>query len=366
MHLMLRVSATGTEPATALVATVEATHTVDELRRALVARPGVAVEPRSCAPAPARCSTPGATRRDRVGLRGGPGAHRAGAGFVAPHLDAAVRIEAVGGPASGWRSELPRARTRSAAQRAAPSWTPATARSPTPPSPAPTSRSPSPTTSRHPPLAPGGDQPPTGRRRAARRPGGGRRVQRGPPGRPMLVRRPVEARPTARIDQRPGRLPSHPPAARPTRGGGRIPIPKVPTRGSAPVLLALLSRAPAGRYPHGRRIQEPRFLIFVFLAPSPPRPPTSRTASAAVSAKGVSGRLREAAGRAGRGARRRQRRRGDCPSRGCPRPRRPAPTGRAARPHPLVPRAGHPRVPGPAGGHRPGRAPHRRRLQDRW
>ena len=107
MHLMLRVSAAGTDRATDLVATVEPTHTVDELRRALVARPGVGGGASLVRAGSGQLLDPQASLAE-VGLVSGEELvlTESGVGFGAPLPDAVIRIEAVGGPAAGWRAEL--------------------------------------------------------------------------------------------------------------------------------------------------------------------------------------------------------------------------------------------------------------------
>ncbi|HEU5085645.1 MAG TPA: FtsK/SpoIIIE domain-containing protein [Acidimicrobiales bacterium] len=105
---MLRVASAGTDRSVDVVATVEPTHTVDELRRALAAQAGVAGG-RSLARAETGQVLDPQASLGEVGLVSGEVltlTDAATAGFATPAADALVRIEAVGGPASGWRVEL--------------------------------------------------------------------------------------------------------------------------------------------------------------------------------------------------------------------------------------------------------------------
>lgn len=107
MHLMLRVRSGSHPRATDVVVTVEPTHTVDELRRALVAQPGVDAGSSLVRSTSGQVLDPQASLAE-VGLVSGEelvvGEQRAG--FGPPPSEAVVRIEATGGPASGWRVEL--------------------------------------------------------------------------------------------------------------------------------------------------------------------------------------------------------------------------------------------------------------------
>jgi len=107
VHLMLRVRSGSTDQTSDVVATVEPTHTVDELRRALAAQPGVGPGPSLVRAASGAVLDPQASLAE-VGLVSGEelivGEQRPG--FAPPATDAVVRIEAIGGPASGWRIEL--------------------------------------------------------------------------------------------------------------------------------------------------------------------------------------------------------------------------------------------------------------------
>ncbi|WP_229023237.1 FtsK/SpoIIIE domain-containing protein [Actinomarinicola tropica] len=104
---MLRVESEGTSRATDVVAVVEANHTIDELRRALVAHPGIGPGSSLLRQATGRVLDPAATLSE-VGLVSGEVVvlteRRVDSGDARP--SALVRIEAVGGPASGWRAEL--------------------------------------------------------------------------------------------------------------------------------------------------------------------------------------------------------------------------------------------------------------------
>ncbi|MGV3759498.1 MAG: FtsK/SpoIIIE domain-containing protein [Actinomycetota bacterium] len=104
---MLRVEAGGTDRATDVVATVEGGHTVDELRRALVAHPGVGAGAVLIRRTTGQPLDPAATLVE-IGLVSGEVLvlGEASASFGAPPPTAVLRIEAVGGPASGWRAEL--------------------------------------------------------------------------------------------------------------------------------------------------------------------------------------------------------------------------------------------------------------------
>lgn len=107
MQLMLRVESEGTTRATDVVAVVEANHTIEELRRALVAHPGIGGGSSLLRRATGHVLDPGAALSE-VGLVSGEvlvlTERRVDSGTAAPA--AIIRIEAVGGPASGWRAEL--------------------------------------------------------------------------------------------------------------------------------------------------------------------------------------------------------------------------------------------------------------------
>ena len=106
MQLMLRVES-GTARATDVVATVEPNHTVDELRRALVAHPGVGGGSSLLRRATGQVLDPSASLNE-LGLVSGEilALTERHADFGAPPPAAIIRIEAIGGPASGWRAEL--------------------------------------------------------------------------------------------------------------------------------------------------------------------------------------------------------------------------------------------------------------------
>lgn len=108
MQLMLRVESAGSERSTDVVATVEPSHTVDELRRAIVAHAGVGGGSALVRSARGQVLDPVATLSE-VGLVSGEvlSLSETTRGAGAPLPDAIVRIEATGGPASGWRAELP-------------------------------------------------------------------------------------------------------------------------------------------------------------------------------------------------------------------------------------------------------------------
>lgn len=106
MHLMLRIASTGTARTHDVVATVEPDHTVDELLGALQGLPGVTgdtVARRADGQVLAREATLAG-----IGLVSGEELVVGGAdlGRIVPTADALVRIEAIGGPASGWRVDL--------------------------------------------------------------------------------------------------------------------------------------------------------------------------------------------------------------------------------------------------------------------
>lgn len=107
MHLMLRVTSAGSDRTADVVATVEPTHTVEELRRALVAHPGVGGGPALARAGSGQVLDPQASLAE-IGLVSGEELELAestvGSGAAAP--DAIIRIEAIGGPAAGWRAEL--------------------------------------------------------------------------------------------------------------------------------------------------------------------------------------------------------------------------------------------------------------------
>lgn len=107
MHLMLRVESPGSDRTVDVVATVEPTHTVEELRRALAAHPGVVGGPTLVRRRTGQVLDPGASLAE-IGLVSGEVLLLAepAADFGPPPPEAVVRIEAIGGPASGWRAEL--------------------------------------------------------------------------------------------------------------------------------------------------------------------------------------------------------------------------------------------------------------------
>jgi len=104
---MLRVRSGSSPRASDVVVTVEPTHTVDELRRALVAQPGVDPGTSLVRSGTGQVLDPQASLAE-IGLVSGEevlvGEQRAG--FAPPATEAVIRIEATGGPASGWRVEL--------------------------------------------------------------------------------------------------------------------------------------------------------------------------------------------------------------------------------------------------------------------
>ena len=108
MHLMLRVESGGTDRATDVVATVEPTHTVDELRRPSSPIPGVGRGSSLARRSTGQVLDPTASLAE-VGLVSGEVltvTESTGRLRTAPPPEAIIRIEAIGGPASGWRAEL--------------------------------------------------------------------------------------------------------------------------------------------------------------------------------------------------------------------------------------------------------------------
>lgn len=107
MDLMLRVESGGTERATDVVVTVEPDHTVDELRRALVEVPGVGGGVALVRRTTGQVLEPASTM-SQVGLVSGEVLTMATSSTPtsARAAEAIIRVEAVGGPASGWRAEL--------------------------------------------------------------------------------------------------------------------------------------------------------------------------------------------------------------------------------------------------------------------
>ena len=106
MHLMLRITAAGTDRSHDLVATVEPDHTVAELHRALLGLPGI-IGGALLRRRTGQVLDPASTLAE-IGLVSGEELTAAdpGAGLGGPTSEAVVRIEAVGGPASGWRVDL--------------------------------------------------------------------------------------------------------------------------------------------------------------------------------------------------------------------------------------------------------------------
>lgn len=268
---MLRVRSGASPAPRDVVVTVEPTHTVDELRRALVAQPGVDPGSSLVRTASGQVLDPQASLAE-VGLVSGEelavGEQRPG--FAPPVTEAVVRIEAVGGPASGWRVELgpgtyvlgrPWSRAEDdPAYRAIPD--------------AAISRS-------HVAVVVGHDLSVTLRESAEAtnpllvdglRPDGAVVVGEASEirlGDSVLVCRPVDAAPPARIDQL-GQVAFHRTPLRPARPEEVVipPLTKVPGTPEPARFSWLASAAPLlGGVAMAAAMQEPRFLMFVLLAP---------------------------------------------------------------------------------------------------
>jgi S-DNA-T family DNA segregation ATPase FtsK/SpoIIIE len=271
MHLMLRVVPGGEARAHDVVATVEPSHTVDELRRALVAQPGLGSGSTLVRRSTGATLDPSASLAE-VGLVSGEELvlGEPSTPFGAPVADAIMRIEAIGGPASGWRIELgpgtytigrPWSRAETdPAYRAIPD--------------AAVSRS-------HLSVVVGDDLTVTLRENPeatnpllvdGQRPEGPVVVDESSElrlGDCVLVCRPVDAQPPGRIDQL-GQVAFHRTPLRPARPDDveLPPISKVPGTPEPPRFSWLASAAPLlGGILMAAALQEPRFLIFTLLAP---------------------------------------------------------------------------------------------------
>lgn len=271
MHLMLRITDGGTGRAVDLAATVEPTHTVEELRRALVGHPGVGNGASLVRADSGQVLDPAASLAD-IGLVSGEELTITDAtgGFGAPAPEAVIRIEAVGGPAAGWRAELgpgtytlgrPWSRAeQDPAYRAIPDAAVSRAHAEVV-----VADDLTVTLQEHPdvtnPLLVDGVRPDGP-------------VTVGPStevrlGDSVLLCRPVDALPPARIDQL-GQVAFHRTPLRPARPADVVlaPIRKVPTVPEPARFSWITSAAPLlGGILMAAALQEPRFLIFVLLAP---------------------------------------------------------------------------------------------------
>ena len=368
MHLMLRISTPGTSRSHDVVATVEPDHTVGELLAALQVLPDVqgdTIARRASGQVLDRESTLVA-----VGLA--PGELVVGGadlGHHVPAADRAVRFEAVGGPASGWRVDLGPGSYYLGRPSSAVEHDPSYRAIPD----AAVSRS-------HlavhvaPDLTVTVQENPeaTNRLLVDDQPIDGKAVV-GPDqelrlGDSVLVCGPMQAPPPPKID-RLGQVAFHRTPLRPSRAED-VDLPKinkVPTEPEPARFSWLATLAPlVGGILMAVVLQEPRFLIFVIIAP------LTGAAGYFESKK----RNRERHGRETETfekkftereekLRRGVRRRGDGPPGRRPRPGRPAPAGREPRPVAVVAAARHPRVPSAPRRARPGRHPHHRRARRR-
>lgn len=271
MHLMLRVTPAGTDRSVDLVATVEASHTVDELRRALATFPGVGGGVALVRAISGQVLDPHASLAE-VGLVSGEELVLAEStsGSGAPQPDAIMRIEAVGGPASGWRAELGPGRYTIGRPWSRAEQDPAYRAIPD----AAVSRSHLQVTVADDLTVTFLEQPDVTNPLLVdgARPDGPVVVGAGSEirlGDSVLVVGPVDARPAARIDQL-GQVAFHRTPLRPARPEEVVlpPIRKVPATPEPARFSWLSSAAPLlGGILMAAALQEPRFLLFVLLAP---------------------------------------------------------------------------------------------------